>query len=52
MKKLFFQLPLLMLICSVLAAEERDLNLDIQFVTRDKEIFHNQEDVSLTTEII
>ena len=52
MKKLFFQLPLLMLICSVLAAEESDLNLDIQFVTRDKEIFHNQEDVSLTTEII
>ena len=52
MKKLFFQLPLLILICPVLAAEESDLNLDIQFVTRDKEIFHNQEDVSLTTEII
>ena len=52
MKKLFFQLPLLILICPVLAAEESDLNLDIQFVTRDKEIFHNQKDVSLTTEII
>ena len=52
MKKLFFQLPLLMLICPILGAEESDLNLDIQFVTRDKEIFHNQEDVSLTTEII
>ena len=52
MKKLFFQLPLLMLICPVLAAEESDLNLDIQFVTRDIEIFHNIEDVSLTTEII
>ena len=52
MKKLFFQLPLLILFCPALAAEERDLNLDIQFVTRDKEIFHNQEDVSLTTEII
>ena len=52
MKKLFFQLPLLMLICPILGAEESDLNLDIQFVTRDKEIFHNQEDVSLTKEII
>ena len=52
MKKLFFRLPLLILISSVLAAEESSLNLDIQLVTRDIEIFHNQEDVSLTTEII
>ena len=52
MKKLFFQLPLLILISSFLAAEESNLKLDIQSVTRDKEIFHNQEDVSLTTEII
>ena len=52
MKKLFFQLPLLILISSVLAAEESSLNLDIQLVTKDIEIFHNQEDVSLTTEII
>ena len=52
MKKLFFQLPLLILISSFLAAEESNLKLDIQSVTRDIEIFHNQEDVSLTTEII
>ena len=52
MKNLFFQLPLLILISSVLAAEESSPNLDIQLVTRDIEIFHNQEDVSLTTEII
>ena len=52
MKKLFFQLPLLVLISSVLAAEENKLNQDIQLVTRDREIFHNQEDVSLTTEIV
>ena len=52
MKKLFFRLPLLILISSVLAAEESSPNLDIQLVTRDIEIFHNQEDVSLTTEII
>ena len=52
MKKLFCQLPLLILICPILGAEESDLNLDIQFVTRDKEIFHNQEDVSLATEIV
>ena len=52
MKKLFFQLPLLVLISSVLAAEENNLNQDIQLVTRDIEIFHNQEDVSLTTEIV
>ena len=52
MKKLFFQLPLLVLISSVLAAEENKLNQDIQLVTRDIEIFHNQEDVSLTTEIV
>ena len=52
MKKLFFQLQLLVLISSVLAAEENNLNKDIQLVTRDIEIFHNQEDVSLTTEIV
>ena len=52
MKKLFFQLPLLVLISSVLAAEESNLNQDIELITRDREIFHNQEDVSLTTEII
>ena len=52
MKKLFFQLPLLILISSVLAAEENNLNQDIELITRDREIFHNQEDVSLTSEII
>ena len=52
MKKLFFQLPLLVLISSFLAAEESNLNQDIELITRDREIFHNQEDVSLTTEII
>ncbi|MDC0075981.1 carboxy terminal-processing peptidase [Gammaproteobacteria bacterium] len=52
MKKLFFQLTLLVLISSVLAAEEKNLKQDIQLVTRDIEMFHNQEDVSLATEIV
>ncbi|HIE50103.1 MAG TPA: tail-specific protease [Gammaproteobacteria bacterium] len=52
MKKLFFQLPLLICISFVLKSEGSNPIQDNQLINKDKKIFHNQKDVVLTTEII
>ena len=52
MKKLFFQLPLLICISFVLKSEGSNPIQDNQLIDKDKKIFHNQKDVALTTEII
>ena len=52
MKKLFFQLPLLIFISFILKSEGSNPIEDNQLIDRDKKIFHNQKDVALTSEII
>ena len=52
MKKLFFQLPLLIFISFILKSEGSNPIEDNQLINRDKKIFHNQKDVALTSEII
>ena len=52
MKKLFFQLPILIFISFVLKSEGSNPIQDNQLIDKDKKIFHNQKDVALTTEII
>ena len=52
MKKLFFQLPLLIFISFILKSEGSNPIQDNQLIDRDKKIFHNQKDVALTSEII
>jgi len=52
MKKLFFQLPLLIFISFILKSEGSNPIEDNQLIDKDKKIFHNQKDVALTSEII
>jgi len=52
MKKLFFQLPLLIFISFILKSEGSNPIEDNQLIDKDKKIFHNQKDVALISEII